>query len=310
MNRFVTPSDRWRLSLLGCCCVLLLIIQPMTAIVINSATFLRPFLIIAAVAATGLIYRGLGRDESVGATCFVLAQMLLFSNCIALLNYLGLALHRPLHDEFLARADDMLGLDWWGYVTWLKSNPYIAGATTLAYNSSLFQLVAAILALGFTRRFERLDRFSLAFMIAATITVGAWCLFPNLGALPLHYAQGLPEPSFSLAMTKKDALELMALVAGAVPPVQFEELTGLIGCPSFHTVLALLTLYAFWPIPWLGLLAAAVSVPVFLSIPADGGHHFVDMAAGLVVTAVSLGLASLAPSHRLEPRIVAQEAFA
>ena len=246
MNRLLTSSDRWRLTFLGGCLALLLVFQPLTSITIAPATFVLPILLIAFVGALGLIYRVLGRDEGIAATCFALSQLLLFSNCAALLNYLGLALRRPLNDTLLAQADRALGLDWWAYVVWLKSNPFVAQATTLAYNSSLIQFVVAILLLGFTRRFERLDQLSLAFMIAAIATIGTWCLFPSFGALPMHYAQGMAQPPFFLAMTKQELLGLLALHTGAVPPLRFDELTGLIGCPSFHTVIAILTVHGLW----------------------------------------------------------------
>lgn len=152
MNRLLTSSDRWRLTFLGGCLALLLVFQPLTSITIAPATFVLPILLIAFVGALGLVYRVLGRDEGIAATCFALSQLLLFSNCAALLNYLGLALRRPLNDTLLAQADRALGLDWWAYVVWLKSNPFVAQATTLAYNSSLIQFVVAILLLGFTRR--------------------------------------------------------------------------------------------------------------------------------------------------------------
>ncbi len=310
MNRLLTSSDRWRLILLGGCLALLLVFQPLTSITIAPATFVLPILLIAFVGALGLIYRVLGRDEGIAATCFALSQLLLFSNCAALLNYLGLALHRPLNDTLLAQADRALGLDWWAYVVWLKSNPFVAQASTLAYNSSLIQFVAAILLLGFTRRFERLDQLSLAFMIAAIVTIGTWCLFPSFGALPMHYAQGMAQPPFFLAMTKQESLGLMALHSGAVPPLRFDELTGLIGCPSFHTVIAILTVHGLWRVPWAGPLAAAASIPVFLSIPADGGHHFIDMAAGAGVAAASIAFVSLALRQRMEQPVLAQEAFA
>ena len=310
MNRLLTPSDRWRLTLLGGCLALLLIFQPLTSMRIATATFAPPILLIAFVGAIGVSYRLLGRDEGIAATCFALSQLLLFSNCAALLNYLGLALRRPLHDTFLAQADRALGLDWWAYVVWLKSNPFVAQATTLAYNSSLIQFVAAILLLGFTRRFERLDQLSLGFMVAAIVTIGTWCLFPSFGALPLHYAQGLAQPSFFLAMSKQESLGLLALHAGAAPTLRFDELTGLIGCPSFHTVIAILTVHGLWRVPWAGPAAAAASIPVFLSIPADGGHHFIDMAAGAGVAAASIALAGHALRQRIEQPVLAREAFA
>ncbi len=70
MNRLLTPSDRWRLTLLGGCLALLLVFQPLTSITIAPATFVLPILLIAFVGALGLIYRVLGRDEGIAATCF------------------------------------------------------------------------------------------------------------------------------------------------------------------------------------------------------------------------------------------------
>ena len=95
--------------------------QPFTPITIAPATFALPMLLITMVGAVGVAYRALGRDEGIAASCFALSQVLLFSNCAALLNYLGLTLHRPLNDALLASADHAVGLDWWAYVA--GSNP-------------------------------------------------------------------------------------------------------------------------------------------------------------------------------------------
>jgi PAP2 superfamily len=67
-----------------------------------------------------------------------------------------------------------------------------------------------------------------------------------------------------------------------VPPLRFGDLMGLIGCPSFHGVMAVLTVRALWELPVSGPLALAANIPVMLSIPADGGHHFVDVPGGFL----------------------------
>ena len=48
----------------------------------------------------------------------------------------------------------------------------------------------------------------------------------------------------TLAISKNDALQLLAFYSGPVPPLRFSDLTGLIGFPSFHTVMAFLTAQA------------------------------------------------------------------
>jgi len=128
----------------------------------------------------------------------------------------------------LAGIDRSAGLDWWAYVTSVKSDPFFGRILTYAYQSSVWQLAAAILLLGFTRRSARLDMLSLSF----------------------------------------------------------------IGCPSFHGVMAVLTVRALWGLPVSGPLALAANIPVMLSIPADGGHHFVDVAGGILVAFLSAAFAN------------------
>ena len=173
----------------------------------------------------------------------------------------------------------------------VKSDPFFARVLAYAYMSSLWQLAAVIMFLGFTRRFARLDRLTLAFMLSGSMTIAVWAVFPNFGALALHYAQGLPAPAFDLAVSKEEAMQLLALHADPLPPLRFSNLTGLIGFPSFHTVMVVLTVHAVWEIPIAGMLALACNILVLLSVPADGGHHFVDIAGGILVAIVSICLA-------------------
>jgi membrane-associated phospholipid phosphatase len=287
MNRFLTPADKWRLWIVAVYMLVFSIAWPLTPIAVEWASFFVPYVLMGATAMTGLAYRGLKRDEGIAAACFVMAQLLLFCNFAELNNYLALELGRPPIDEFLAGIDRAAGLDWWSYVTWVKSGAVLGQVLTFAYESSLWQLVAAILFLGFTRRFERLDRLSLAFMLSGSIVIAVWAMFPNYGALALRYAQGFPEPAFYLTVSKKEAMELLALYSGTVPPLRFHDITGLIGCPSFHAVMAVLTVRALWGIPLAGVAALAGNILVLLSIPADGGHHFVDVAGGILVAFLS-----------------------
>jgi len=136
------------------------------------------------------------------------------------------------------------------------------------------------------------------------MTVAFWVVFPNLGALPLHYAQGTPDPTFGLAMSKAEAMQQLALFAGPVPTLRFSDLMGIIGCPSFHTVMIVLTIYALWEFRFARMVALACNFLVLLSIPADGGHHFIDVAGGLLVALVPIALADalLQQTESAEPR--------
>jgi hypothetical protein len=292
--RLLTYGDFWRIGFIAACTALFGVVAPFTSIRIEWVSLAPVFLMAALLTGVAVAYRALGRDEGIAAAVFVVAQIILYSNIAVLDNYLGLELRRPLNDAFLARADASLGLDWWAYVNWVKSNGFLGRLLTAAYLSSLPQVAVAVIVLGFTKRFDRLDRFTLAFMFASAITIALWTAFPSFGALPLHYAQGLPDPAFFLAMTKEEALKLLSLHAGPTPVLRLDELTGLIGCPSFHTALAILTVYALWGTPYAGKIAIWLNILVLASIPADGGHHFADVAVGAAVTLVGLCLADMA----------------
>lgn len=290
-NRFLTRGDKLRFGIAGFALLVFLFAQPFTRLRIEWDTFAVPYILIAIVAAAGMAYRALDRDKGIAAACFVLAQILLFSNFAELDNYLGLTLHRPLIDEYLAEIDRSIGIDWRAYVVWVKSNRFFGFVLTCAYVSSIWQLAAVVLFLGFTRRFARLDRLALAFMLSGSMTIAVWVLFPNFGALAFHYAHGLPAPPFDLAVSKEEATQLLALYEGPVPPLRFSDLTGLIGFPSFHTVMASLTVRAVWGIPFAGPLAVACNILVLLAVPADGGHHFADIGGGILVAIVSAAIA-------------------
>lgn len=299
--QILTVGDRWRFSVLAACAAVFALGAPFTGVRVDWMTFLPIYLSSALLIGVGVAYRLLGRDEGIAAATLVAAQIALYAHVVVLNNYLGLELRRPLIDTQLAAIDRALGMDWWAYVTWVKSNPYVARFLTLAYFSSLPQVVVAVLILGFNRRFERLDRFALAFMFSSALTIATWSVFPSFGALPLHYAQGLPDPTFSLAMSKREALTLLSLHAGPTPTLRMEEMLGLIGCPSFHTALAMLSIYALWGMRWVGKAAVALNLVVFVSIPADGGHHFIDVGVGAAITALSIYLAHAAMRSKTSP---------
>lgn len=265
------------------------------------SSFAAAFLCSGALMATGMTYRGLGRDAGVAAACMATGQIVLFSSFVALYNYLGLALHRPLFDDAISSLDKALGFDWLAYVNFVKSDPVIASILSTAYASTLPQLAGAIVFLGFTKQFARLDELTLAFMIGAVATISIWIAFPSLGEMQYRYAMGAPSLPYQLAISREESLQVFALWQNGASVVRGDEMLGLIGAPSFHTVMALLTLRAFWGLPWIGPLAIVINALVLIAVPADGGHHFFDMAAGAAVAAASAFLARRLLTRTVEP---------
>ena len=218
--------------------------------------------------------------------------MSLFSLGGTLLNYLGFTFHRPFIDASLAAADASLGFDWPGYVAWIESVPAADFLLSVAYEASLPQVVVIVLVLGLGARKAELDRFSIAFMVGGLTTILFWTAYPSYGAFHHRVEVGLPVPEQGLFTTVDYSRYLLALKAGVFSPLRLDELKGLIGFPSFHTVLALLSTWAVWRVRFVGPLVAALNVAVLFAIPGDGGHFLVDVAGGILVTLFAIAVAN------------------
>lgn len=258
---------------------------PMT---MSAADAAMPFIGGLAALAAGLYYRHRRGEERLAVALIGTALLIWFSCAIATSNYLALAFDRPLIDATLIAWDRALGIDWLQLFTFLKTMPLLGQLLTLAYVSTLLQVAVAVPALALLGRTERLDRFFVAFMLAAAATIGFWAFYPSFGAATYLLATGMVKVLPGAIVDAAYAKSLIALKAGAMPHIVLGEMKGLIAFPSFHTVMAALTVYAaaalpraLWPVAaWNGL--------VLLSVPVDGGHHVVDIPAGLLVAAVAL----------------------
>ncbi len=271
---------------------------PFAPMSFDRASYLAPIATGLGVAAISVVYTGLRPDPKLAAATRATALILLFSCGLAIANYYGFAFHRPLVDAELGAIDAAVGLDWWAYVTAVKTTPVLGEVLTFAYGSSLPQIIVAILALALLGRLDRLERFVRAFMISALVTVVVWCVFPNFGAYALRWAAAdVPAPPFHLALGPDNVRALLAMHGGTYPVVRFGEMIGLVGSPSFHVVMAVLTAWALRDIRILGAIAIVVNALVIAAVPADGGHHFVDAGFGVL-----LAVAALAAVRRVGAR--------
>ena len=92
MTYLLTYADKLRLGVIGFALFVFLTAQLIAPLSIEWAGFFQPYFLIAALAAAGVGYRGLNRDEGIAAACFVLAQIFTFTNVGVLDNYIAVAL--------------------------------------------------------------------------------------------------------------------------------------------------------------------------------------------------------------------------
>ena len=275
-------EDLWRFGALVAVWLGVAALLPIAPFPVVWMTFWPPLASAALLLGGWYVYRFLRPDERIATTALVAVQMGLFSLGMELFNYLGFGFRRPSIDASLAAADEAIGFDWAGFVVWLHSVPGADALLTFAYGSSLLQVIVVLLLLGMSGRRAELDRFSLAFIIGASVTTIFWISFPSYGVYAHRVALGLPVPD-GLAVTPGYARTLLDLAAGDFRPLRYSEMIGLIAFPSFHTVLAIITMYGAWRLRAVGPLLVALNVVVLIAIPGDGGHYLVDLFGGALV---------------------------
>lgn len=165
-------------------------------------------------------------------------------------------------------------------VAWLK----------LAYASLIPQVIALVLALGFTNRLAELRTVMLAAIAAGTVTVILSSLFPAVGNY-VHLALSANDFSHVDPFAGDVHLrDFAALRDGTAETMVLGKMEGIITFPSYHAALSVVTLWGFWAsriawVRWPGMLLAASTI---VATPVDGGHYLVDVLAGGAIAVAAL----------------------
>ena len=300
---YLTRGERWRLGLTAAVWVADLLLLPFAPFAVLWPSFVPVAVCVAVLALVWTVYTLWRPAPPLAAAALATAQLLVFVLGAAFLNYLGFMAGRPLFDVQMVAADAALGFDWLRFTAWVTGLAGVGPILLLAYESSMVQVAAIIAVLALTGRFARLDEFVLAFMLSALITVGVWTLVPTFGAYVHYYSLGVAPPSAGLAVDPAYAASLIGMHGGVFAPLRFDTIVGLIGLPSFHTCLAVLCAVALRGVRWLGPAFLLLNALVLFSVPAQGGHHLVDVFAGIAATAAAIWIARriLARGEALSP---------
>ena len=296
-------GERWRLGLIAAVWTVDLALLPFAPFRVAWASFAPVVLWVAVLALVALVYTRWRPEPRLAGAARATAEILVFVLGAAMLNYLGFMAGRPLVDDSLVAVDGLFGFHWPSFVAWLGSLPHVDAVLLIAYQSSLPQIALIVVFLALSGRALRLDRFLLAFMFSALITVAVWTVFPTFGAYTYYLGQGVEVPAAGLAVDPAYARTLLAMHAGSFTAFGFDTIVGLVGFPSFHTCLAVLCVFALRGVRRLGPLALVANALVLLSVPAQGGHHLADVFGGLVAIGLAMGLARrvLAPAESSAP---------
>jgi membrane-associated phospholipid phosphatase len=214
-----------------------------------------------------------------------------FMSASSVLIYTLLPLPNPMVDTFLTQTGHWIGYDWGAFVATMIQYPMVSFLLGVVYHSALFQLLLTIGLLAYYGRSVELYRFILVAMIALTITVAIWWRWPSVGYVGvLPYS--VDEMNAAGLYFKPNKGELLTRLIQEGPSAIYPgAITGVVGFPSFHTVMALLVAW-YCRRTFLFLPILLVNVAMIPAILLHGGHHAIDVLGGLLIFILSVQLAN------------------
>lgn len=236
--------------------------------------------------------------------------LLTYAISTSLLVYLGQALNAPLQDEAFAAADAALGFDFLSFHSWVGTQPLLPEAMFYAYNSGAKQFLVIFLVSAVFLDRENVAQFCslLALTIIPTVIIAS--LWPALGSCIHHQPTAQPFAHLDPNACKDYLPHVLALRDGTFEVFRLPETKGLLTFPSYHTVMAIIAVYAVRNYIWLLVPFALLNTVNILSTIPFGGHYFVDVLAGgaIAVSAIAVvrwnaarGTTSVAPAMMPQP---------
>lgn len=230
-----------------------------------------------------LTYRYVLHEKALFMFGETIAQTICASFVIMVTILLGARLGLPLADDSLMKIDHFLGFDWYAHAQWLNDQPaWFNEFLKFCYQSYGLQAVILIPALFIRGHSDQGQRFVMVFFITGMITAFLASVIPA-EAMYLHFHVDPTiythlEPAASILHEP----ELMAMRNRTSDVLVYPGM-GLVTFPSFHTVMAIILIYASIPLPLMRLWAIPVNLGMIISTPFHGGHYLIDVMAGFII---------------------------
>lgn len=233
-----------------------------------------PLVLIACLGLLALsaVYRG--RSGCVAEMAETAALWIAFSAAGCVLTYLCASDSRPLQDAVISDLDHAAGFDWWAWYRFVLDRPFLHGVLSVAYASLLPQILLAVLYLPAMGRAERNIELLLLAQLTLLPTALISALWPVLG------------PSTELEYVP----HLLAMREPGPWSFDLSSMQGIVEMPSYHTVLAILFIYAFRKTGAMGWTIAALNLVMLPSIPPFGGHYLADLFGGAALAVVAIAM--------------------
>jgi hypothetical protein len=285
------PAEGWMLGLIAGVGVLAVLLAVVMQRQVNWPPFLGGYFATVGLALIGSYVRQAKATPRLALALIGVAIFAGFTAVSSIFIFALFPLPNPLIDPSLIEMDAVLGYHWPSAVALLAQYPVIASGLGYIYHSSLVQMVLTIVLLAALSREIALHRFLLVGIVTLIAAVLIWWLLPSVG--PSAF-QSIPEAdrlATGLYFNPAYGDYLRNLIEVGPRQISPEVITGVVAFPSYHMIMALMVVwftrgtFAFLP-------ALAMNTAMVPATLTHGGHHLVDLIAGLAVFAAGVWVAN------------------
>jgi hypothetical protein len=255
---------------------------------IDIAGYARLGLLSLALLGGGFFYSARRPEPNLAAMLMGASFLCAFSAAASLLNYFLLTVAGPRIDLLLAGIDRAMGFDWVQLMVAMSHHPRLNAVFFYVYGSTLPQIALLVVVLAWSGRHQEIYRFCLAIAAGALITIFVWAAAPSLGAESVYALPPSVAHDLVVAVGGDYGRALAGLLHNGPGFITPSDIRGLIGFPSYHTVMALLIAWYARGVAWLRWPALILNLAVVASAPVQGGHHLMDIFGGAVVTLLAV----------------------
>lgn len=236
-----------------------------------------------ALIAGGQYYRVFRGEERIALALIASGLFIIFTLVASIFNYMLLPIRTAPFDLMLASFDAHFGYSWPDAVALAAEWPTVARAFFFVYFSSLPQLVFVVLLLGFAGKADALWHFLLTGVLGVMGCIAIWFVFPTFGPSTLYTLSPELLAKIDLGVTPEYGAELLRLGRDGPTYISPANVLGLIGFPSFHTVMACMSVVFLARFKWIMPFAVLLNIAMVPAILVHGGHHLSDVFGGVVM---------------------------
>lgn len=285
------PAEKGMLAVVCCFGVAAVVLTQALGRAVNWPPFFAGFFGTLGLMAIGAYVRGIKDTPRLALALIGVAIFMGFTAVSSVFIFTLFPLPHPLIDPWLISLDGMLGYHWPSFVQALAAYPGFAQGLGYLYHTSLPQIVLTICLLAALGRTLTLHRFLMVGILTLIAAVAIWWVWPSIGPSGFMVIPADVRQATGLYFDSAYGAYLRQLVETGPPRISPEVMTGVVAFPSYHMVMACMVVWytrgtmLFLP----ALVANALMIPATLS---HGGHHLIDLPAGVAVFAACAWLAS------------------